>query len=242
MQSLEGLRERLLRAGIASRHVRRYIGELRDHYDDALRDELEIRESRTAASLAAWVRIGDEESLAQSMLSRPEFRSTLARFPALIFGLGSVLAWVGTMALFSFGMWLLLDSNGGTEINAPVFLIKALLIVCSRVIPVALIAIMLALAAHQRLVSAWPWVGAALVALFYGTLDYSIIMTAGRMSSVGMSSSLLPVFIWNVPALGPVDVTALIQGAARALGMLAIGAVPYFLLRRLSWGFRQRTE
>ena len=36
---LERLPERLLRAGIAPRHVRRYMGELRDHYDDALREE-----------------------------------------------------------------------------------------------------------------------------------------------------------------------------------------------------------
>ena len=242
MQSLERLKERLLRAGIASRHVRHYIGELRDHYDDALRDKLEKGASRAAAEQAAWARVGDEESLAQSMLSKPEFRSTVARFPALMFGFGSVLAWVGTMALFASGIWLLPDATGGTEISAPVILIKAFLVVCARVIPVALIAIILTLAAHQRLASPWPWVGAALVALFYGTLDYSTVMTAGRLNQVGMSSSMLPVFIRNVPALGPVDVTALAQGVARGLGMLAIGAVPYFVLRRLTLSVPQRIE
>ena len=32
MQQLEQLAERLLREGVAYRHVRRFIGELRDHY------------------------------------------------------------------------------------------------------------------------------------------------------------------------------------------------------------------
>ena len=207
-----------------------------------MRDELAKGASRGAAVQAAWARVGDEESLAQSMLSKPEFRSTVAQFPALIFGIGSVLAWVGTIALFLLGMWLLPDATGDTEISAPVVLVKTFLIVCARVIPVALIAIMLALAVHQRVASAWPWVGAALVALFYGTLDYSIIMIAGRLSSVGMSSSLLPVFIRNVAALGPVDVTALDRGVARGLGMLAIGAVPYFVLRRVTVSVPRRTE
>ena len=58
-----------------------------------------------------------------------------------------------------------------------------------------------------------------------------------------MSSSMLPVFIRNVPALGPVNVTALARGGgARGLGMLAIGAVPYFVLRRLTLSAPQRIE
>ena len=42
MQSLrlEALGERLLRAGVAPRHVRRCLGEWHDHYDDALRQGL----------------------------------------------------------------------------------------------------------------------------------------------------------------------------------------------------------
>ena len=40
LQQFETLRERLLRAGIAPRHVRRFLRELHDHYEDALRVEL----------------------------------------------------------------------------------------------------------------------------------------------------------------------------------------------------------
>ena len=40
-QQFETLGERLLRSGIAPRHVRRYLRELRDHYDDAVQGELQ---------------------------------------------------------------------------------------------------------------------------------------------------------------------------------------------------------
>jgi hypothetical protein len=91
---LEGLRERLLRAGVAPRHVRRYLRELLDHHDDALRAELTKGAPVAAAHEAAWARLGTAESLAQGMLERPELRSTAARFPALVFGVGPVLGWL----------------------------------------------------------------------------------------------------------------------------------------------------
>ena len=39
-QLLKSLSEHLLRAGVAHRHVRRYMRELHDHYEDAVREEL----------------------------------------------------------------------------------------------------------------------------------------------------------------------------------------------------------
>ncbi len=88
----ESLAERLLRAGVAPRHVRRYLRELSEHQEDLLRAELAKGSDAIAAREAARARLGTEESLAQSMLERPELRSTAARFPALVFGFGPVLA------------------------------------------------------------------------------------------------------------------------------------------------------
>src|SRR4051812_35129133 len=92
---LESLRERLLRGGISPRHVRRYLRELAEHHEDALQAELGKGIDLVAAREAAWARLGTEESLAQSVLERPELRSKAARFPALVFGLGPVLSWLG---------------------------------------------------------------------------------------------------------------------------------------------------
>ena len=47
------LRERLLRAGVAPRHVRRYLAELEDHLSDLLAEEEQSGRSSADASAAA---------------------------------------------------------------------------------------------------------------------------------------------------------------------------------------------
>src|ERR1700722_12759531 len=86
----EPLRERLLRAGIAPRHVRRYIAELRDHFDDLTQEEIARGAVRYAAEAKARARLGCDEDLADIMLERPELRSLTARYPWAVFGLGPV--------------------------------------------------------------------------------------------------------------------------------------------------------
>ena len=84
------LSEHLLRAGIAPRHVRRYVRELSDHFDDLVREEIAGGAARELAETGALSRLGTEEDLAQAMLSRPELKSLTARFPWAVFGLGPV--------------------------------------------------------------------------------------------------------------------------------------------------------
>jgi len=53
------LTERLLRAGVALRHVRRYVNELRDHFDDLLREEMgggATRDDAMHAARSHWQR------------------------------------------------------------------------------------------------------------------------------------------------------------------------------------------
>ena len=86
----ERLCERLLKSGIAPRHVRRYVRELGDHFDDLVREEKEVGASRELAETRALSRLGHNDLLAEAMLSRPELRSLTARFPWAVFGLGPV--------------------------------------------------------------------------------------------------------------------------------------------------------
>jgi hypothetical protein len=90
---LDRLQDRLLAAGVAPRHVRRFLAELRDHFDDVLRDEL--AKAGSSAEQAAWARLGNEEHLAQSVLSRPELRSVTARYPWAVFGVAPIVAFLG---------------------------------------------------------------------------------------------------------------------------------------------------
>ncbi|HTW35366.1 MAG TPA: hypothetical protein VMD53_12175 [Rhizomicrobium sp.] len=92
------LRERLLRAGIAPRHVRRYIAELRDHFDDLVREETANGASQSAAEMKARARLGSDNDLAETMLARPDLRSLMARYPWAVFGVGPVAMLIAGLA------------------------------------------------------------------------------------------------------------------------------------------------
>src|SRR5690348_6895215 len=88
---LDALREKLLRSGIAPRHVRRYLRELKQHFDDVVRDEMLRGLSTAEARAVARARLGSDNELASAMLSQPELRSVSARYPWAVFGLSPIL-------------------------------------------------------------------------------------------------------------------------------------------------------
>jgi hypothetical protein len=81
----ESIAEKLLEGGVLPRHVRRYIGELEDHFAELTaqleRSGLDKRE----AELRARARLGDETELVSAMLELPNLRAWSARAPWLIF-------------------------------------------------------------------------------------------------------------------------------------------------------------
>lgn len=226
------LKERLLKAGVAPRHVHRYIRELRDHYEDALQEELTRGMDRTAAEQAAGTRLGDERELENSVLARPELRSVIARFPLLAFGIAPLCIWVGTFALLSL-LFFAMFSSANLGRPEPFLAGYALCIFIARVLPVLLGVAALILCARQRLPSRWPIIGIAIVAVVSGTLSVSMVLpTAGQTGQIGVDSSLLPFLFPNMEAAGMPDGAALVAGLARGLGMALISLAPYFLWRR----------
>jgi hypothetical protein len=102
------LTERLLHAGIAPRHVRRYERELRDHFDDLVREEKAGGASNELAETRALSRLGNDDALAEAMLSRSELRSLTARFPWAVFGIAPlVFAITSAVAALYLEIWLL---------------------------------------------------------------------------------------------------------------------------------------
>ena len=87
MRDFDDLGEQLLRTGIAPRHVRRYLAELRHHYDDLIAEEGAHGITGPAADEAASARLGSNDELAAALLAQPELRSMTARYPWLIFTL-----------------------------------------------------------------------------------------------------------------------------------------------------------
>jgi len=82
------LRERLLRAGVAPRHVRRYLSELRDHLADLKAEEERTGRNRSDAEERAFARLGGMDELANAVINQPQFKSWSARAPWAAFSLG----------------------------------------------------------------------------------------------------------------------------------------------------------
>jgi hypothetical protein len=83
----EGLREQLLRGGIAPRHVRRYLRELDEHMADLVAAQQAAGYQGEDARSRARARLGADAELAQAMIEQRDFRALSARFPWLVFGL-----------------------------------------------------------------------------------------------------------------------------------------------------------
>ncbi|MDJ0794291.1 MAG: permease prefix domain 1-containing protein [Woeseiaceae bacterium] len=75
------LAERLSDAGIAPRHVRRTVGEMRDHYEDLVEAGIERGLRRDAAHEQALRELGQVDDLVQEMAAHPELKSWASRYP-----------------------------------------------------------------------------------------------------------------------------------------------------------------
>jgi hypothetical protein len=107
------LSERLLHAGIAPRHVRRYVRELSDHFDDLVREEKAGGVTRELAEARALSRLGNNDDLAQAMLARPELRSFMSRFPWAVFGIvPMVIPLLSAVAALYFEIWFINHVHG----------------------------------------------------------------------------------------------------------------------------------
>src|SRR5271166_6501245 len=94
-KSFHELRERMLRAGVAPRHVRRYLAELADHLADLRAEEERAGRSRADAESAAFRRLGGMDDLCKAMIEQRQFQSWCVRAPWAMFGLAPLFVLAG---------------------------------------------------------------------------------------------------------------------------------------------------
>ena len=82
----EALEDRLLRGGVAPRHVKRYLRELDEHLSDIADAQTAAGHDAPTAAAQARAALGPDDELADAMLKQRDFRSLSARFPWLVFG------------------------------------------------------------------------------------------------------------------------------------------------------------
>lgn len=166
----EGLREILLKGGVAPRHVRRYLAELTEHLDDLTAEQRAAGFDAEDAAIRARARLGDDAELAQAMLEQPAMRSWATRLPWLIFGLLPPV--VGIAASFALIAPLALTAqafrmNPG-HINAPDWFRTLTFVVTGLgniTLPPLLAAGFVFLAARQRILRLWPLLAVLLLVL-----------------------------------------------------------------------------
>jgi hypothetical protein len=222
------LSERLLQAGVAPRHVRRYLGELTDHLVDLRAEERQAGRSRAEAAAAAMARLGGVDELAQAMIGQREFQSWSVRAPWAALGVAPLLVLAGAWYVALFILWsgwnVFLPGS-----DTPFVRVQGLAMLFFGVgrsiffgAPLLIGWGVGLMAARQRLKAVWPAVSLVLIALIGGTTQVHVSRTrmAGGLGYVSMNFNIGPGNLQGIPA-----------GVVHALVILALTAVPYFVWR-----------
>jgi hypothetical protein len=220
------LRERLLRAGIAPRHVRLYLSELTDHLADLTAEEQTRGLSPSSAATAARARLGTTDTLTQAMLAQPRVRSLSARAPWAVFTFTPPLLlaalWFISLCLLRLG-WHLFMPGATTPFGTAfgpqsLFDPRNIYFQLDRSLylgaPILVGWCMVLTAARQRLNALWPIFSLALLALLAATAH----VQANRLA---------------IPSgLGHIRVDFALRSAAQneyALVVLLFALAPYLL-------------
>jgi hypothetical protein len=157
----EILGERLLRDGVAPRHVRAYLTELREHLADLIEQECAAGGDAREALRRARAALGDDATLAAAMLARPGVRSLTARAPPVAMILLLV-------PLSDIGSVLLVRGQGAV-LGASAITASANLLI----IP-AMSALFALMAWRQRLAPAWALAGSTIALLFFLHMEFHL--------------------------------------------------------------------
>jgi hypothetical protein len=221
------LRERLLRAGVAPRHVRRYLTELADHLSDLSAEEERAGRSRADAEAAALVRLGAMDDLARAMIEQRRFQSWCARAPWATFGLAPLFflagAWFVACSILWSGWRIFLPGAATPFVRLDGFAIFYFGV--GRLIyfgaPILIGWAIGFIAARQRLRAVWPAAGLVLIAWIGGTAQ----VHASRPAVPGG-----PGHIYMSFTLGP-SVQGVFDGLFHALAILSLTVLPYLFWR-----------
>lgn len=222
----QGLSQRLLRAGIAPRHVLRLVAEIEAHFADLVAELRSAGLSQAESESRAAVRLGAEDVLVANILAHPELRSWARRRPCLAFVLlplftlagQFVLSMLAAVAVIAFATQVL----GVTPLHpGPVpWVVRGLQAYGVWIAPVAAAAAACLLAVRCGAPLAWPVVGCALVALLGAATNASFEWSPA--SPRGVLSGGIGL---HLPGLG------LISGLRVVLTILTV-LVPVLWLRR----------
>jgi hypothetical protein len=229
-QHFEGLWRRLLRAGIAPRHLKRLIAELEAHFTDVVAELRSAGLSQAESESQAAVRLGTDDVLFANILAHPELQSWTRQWPWLAFVLLpllalpvqfvlSMLAAVGVVAFSTQVLGLTALHPGAVP-----WVVGGLQAYAVWIAPMVAAGATCFLAVRYGAPLAWPVVGSVLIALLGATtnasFEWSPTVSRGALSGgIGL----------HFPDVG-------LTASLRAILTLLIILVPYLWLRRRANG------
>jgi hypothetical protein len=218
--------------------VRRYVAELRDHFDDLVREETDKGSKQEIAEDLARTRIGSDDELAAVMLALPGLRSLTARFPWAVFGFGPVVMLAAMIVaavlveggfLYSHYIWV--QWWGEAPLATPPGWIKSLVSAWNWLItyaaPLLIAALLVLVGERQRTRAAWIVTGSAIICVLGALHDVGIQWpdSPANPSTLSASFALAP----------PFPTQMMVAGLYRAAINMALVGVGYWLwLRRRS--------
>ncbi len=225
------LRERLLRAGVAPRHVRRYLAELSDHLADLRVEEQRAGRTGAEAESAALARLGAIDDLAHAMTTQRNLRAFTARAPWAAFALVPVgllaALYIVACSILAIG-WLIFlpgaETPFGAHAGGPIYGIENIWFQTGRMIYFGAPyfvgwAIVLA-AVRQRSRVFWPAIGLVVIAWCGGTSRISASRTqVPTLTHVSMKMATVSSAQNLPPSLGHVAL------------ILALTVLPYLVWR-----------
>jgi hypothetical protein len=224
----EALREGLLAAGIAPKHVRRYLHELDDHLAELTEAQRTAGHEEPDAAMRARALLGSDTELAAAMLAQPGFKSLSARAPWLVFG---VLPPLGILALFMIAaLPLVATANlhgmvGHNTIVAPGWfrdLAHITALTANLLLAPGVAALLVLTASRQRLSWKWPLLALILIALLgvHMGADFPQAGRRGGHISVGLLPQSPHLFLLMLAANGPLLLAQFFLTLAPALWLV----------------------
>ncbi len=221
------LRERLLRAGVAPRHVRRYLTELAEHLADLTAEEERAGHSHRDAVSAALVRLGGVDELVRAMTEQRQFLSWSVRAPWAIFALAPLLWLAGLYSvalLILWSGWKIFLPAADTPF-VPIRGLASYYLGIGRLLyfssPILAGWAMGLVAVRQRLTSVWSVAGFCMTALIGATVRVQAGRTAvpGGFAHIRIDLTLTP----SVQGIGEVLLHTCV--------LLSLAALPYLVWR-----------
>jgi hypothetical protein len=202
-QRFSELREGLLRAGVATRKIRRAILEIESHFQQLVDEEVARGTSDHCARSEAHRRLGSNHTLVQHYAARPEFRAWSRRWPAIWFTLVALAAYVAlsisSLAILHTVVEHMRDYLRHVYI-APQVTYRIDL--AARIVFLWLfpwfVAIAFAVLAYRRRVALhWPVVGIVVISILASLINVTVTLTGGPTpgeygAGIGFSTQSLP--------------------------------------------------